>query len=30
MGNEEFWGVLKQIYKEAQAAWNENYRKLIR
>ena len=28
MGNEKFWGVLKQIYKEC-GAWNENYESLL-
>lgn len=28
MGNEKFWSVLKQIYKEC-GAWNENYESLL-
>ena len=28
MGNEKFWGVLKQIYKEC-GVWNENYGSLL-
>ena len=28
MGNEKFWDVLKQIYKE-HGAWNENYESLL-
>ena len=28
MGNEKFWGVLKQIYK-ACGTWNENYKSLL-
>lgn len=28
MGNEKFWGVLKQIYK-ACGTWNENYKRLL-
>ena len=28
MGNEKFWGVLKQIYKKC-GAWNENYESLL-
>ena len=28
MGNEKFWDVLKQIYKEC-GAWNENYESIL-